>query len=77
MLVSLLAATALVTFGRSSRMSAKWPQGCAPPSPDMDVAESLPWLGFMLSGAAGLIWYSYWTVAKGIKAVYYVMQLPQ
>jgi Mn2+/Fe2+ NRAMP family transporter len=32
---------------------------------DVDYAEVLPWLGFMLSGAAGLIWYSYWTVAKG------------
>ena len=26
--------------------------------------EVLPWLGFMLSGAAGLIWYSYWITAK-------------
>lgn len=36
--------------------------------PDVDYAEVLPWLGFMLSGAAGLIWYSYWTVAKGYGA---------
>jgi hypothetical protein len=28
----------------------------------------LPWLGFMLSGAAGLMWYSYWVVAKGYGA---------
>jgi Mn2+/Fe2+ NRAMP family transporter len=27
--------------------------------------EIFPWLGFMLSGAAGLIWYSYWIQAKG------------
>ena len=27
--------------------------------------EVFPWLGFMLSGAAGLIWYSYWIQAKG------------
>ena len=27
--------------------------------------EIIPWLGFMLSGAAGLIWYSYWIQAKG------------
>jgi Mn2+/Fe2+ NRAMP family transporter len=37
-------------------------------APGIDHAEILPWLGFMLSGAAGLIWYSYWTVAKGYGA---------
>jgi Mn2+/Fe2+ NRAMP family transporter len=31
---------------------------------DMDYREVLPWLGFMLSGAAGMIWYSYWAQAK-------------
>ena len=33
--------------------------------PDVNYAEVVPWLGFMLSGAAGLIWYSYWIPAKG------------
>ena len=37
-------------------------------APDVDYGEILPWLGFMLSGAAGLIWYSYWTVEKGYGA---------
>lgn len=32
---------------------------------EMDISEILPWLGFMLSGAAGLMWYSYWIKAKG------------
>lgn len=32
---------------------------------DVDYAEVLPWLGFMLSGAAGMVWYSYWIPAKG------------
>jgi Mn2+/Fe2+ NRAMP family transporter len=32
---------------------------------DVDLAEVLPWLGFMMSGAAGLIWYSYWLPARG------------
>jgi len=27
--------------------------------------EVLPWLGFMLAGAAGLMWFSYWTAARG------------
>ena len=30
----------------------------------IDIGEVLPWLGFMLSGAAGMIWYSYWIAAK-------------
>jgi Mn2+/Fe2+ NRAMP family transporter len=32
---------------------------------DAKHEEILPWLGFMLSGAAGLIWYSYWIQEKG------------
>ena len=32
---------------------------------EVDYKEVLPWLGFMLSGAAGLIWYSYWIKEKG------------
>jgi Mn2+/Fe2+ NRAMP family transporter len=31
----------------------------------IDYAKILPWLGFMLSGAAGMVWYSYWIPAKG------------
>lgn len=30
--------------------------------------EILPWLGFMLAGAAGLMWYSYWVEARGYGA---------
>jgi len=29
-----------------------------------DYGEVLPWLGFMLAGAAGLMWFSYWVSAK-------------
>jgi Mn2+/Fe2+ NRAMP family transporter len=36
--------------------------------PETDIGEVLPWLGFMLSGAAGMIWYSYWIPAKGYGA---------
>ncbi|HYC86055.1 MAG TPA: Nramp family divalent metal transporter [Chryseosolibacter sp.] len=40
--------------------------GLVPKTPDnIQYAEILPWLGFMLCGAAGLIWYSYWLNAKG------------
>jgi Mn2+/Fe2+ NRAMP family transporter len=34
----------------------------------VDYGEILPWLGFMLSGAAGMMWYSYWVRAKGYGA---------
>jgi type III secretory pathway component EscS len=30
--------------------------------------EVLPWLGFMLAGAAGMMWYSYWVDARGYGA---------
>ncbi|WBB98039.1 MULTISPECIES: Nramp family divalent metal transporter [unclassified Solwaraspora] len=36
------------------------------PPDDLQVAEILPWLGFLSNGAAGLMWYSYWITAKGI-----------
>jgi len=34
----------------------------------VDYGEVLPWLGYMLSGAAGMMWYSYWVTAKGYGA---------
>lgn len=43
--------------------------GLAPSVPArVRYGEILPWLGFMLSGAAGMIWYSYWLRAKGYGA---------
>jgi Mn2+/Fe2+ NRAMP family transporter len=36
--------------------------------PDLDYGEVLPWLGFLMAGAAGLMWYSYWLPAKGYGA---------
>ena len=32
---------------------------------DFDFYFLLPWIGFMLAGAAGILWYSYWTLARG------------
>jgi Mn2+/Fe2+ NRAMP family transporter len=44
----------------------KLADGFIPKVPDqVKYDEILPWLGFMLSGAAGLIWYSYWIQEKG------------
>lgn len=36
--------------------------------PDTRADEVLSWLGFMLAGAAGLMWFSYWTAARGYGA---------
>jgi len=33
--------------------------------PGADLSELLPWLGFVMSGAAGLVWYSYWLNERG------------
>jgi Mn2+/Fe2+ NRAMP family transporter len=35
---------------------------------DVQYQEILPWLGFMLAGAAGMMWYSYWVDARGYGA---------
>ncbi|GAB4232314.1 MAG: Nramp family divalent metal transporter [Elainellaceae cyanobacterium] len=43
--------------------------GLVPQIPaDVQYQEVLPWLGFMLAGAAGLMWYSYWVDARGYGA---------
>ncbi len=31
---------------------------------DMDMQFVMPWLGFILAGAAGIMWFSYWVVAR-------------
>jgi Mn2+/Fe2+ NRAMP family transporter len=44
-------------------------KGLVPKIPrNIEYGEILPWLGFMLSGAAGMIWYSYWIQKKGYGA---------
>jgi Mn2+/Fe2+ NRAMP family transporter len=94
MVISLLASSALVIFGKyagvervatiigvtvaaaavSAAIAVKpdlpaIAKGLRPQfPPGVDYGEILPWLGFMLSGAAGLIWYSYWCVEKGYGA---------
>ncbi|MCK9306198.1 MAG: Nramp family divalent metal transporter [Methanoculleus sp.] len=48
--------------------------GLVPSLPaDVVFAELLPWLGFVMSGAAGLIWYSYWLTARGYGAAYHTV----
>jgi Mn2+/Fe2+ NRAMP family transporter len=60
--LALAATAAAVSVGPSVELAA----GLVPRvAADVDLAEVVPWLGFMLSGAAGMMWYSYWIVAKG------------
>jgi Mn2+/Fe2+ NRAMP family transporter len=32
---------------------------------DFDPPFVIPWIGFLLAGAAGMMWYSYWVAARG------------
>ena len=54
--------TAIVVFPSPARPAA----GLVPSiPPDFDFHFLLPWIGFMLAGAAGILWYSYWVAEKG------------
>lgn len=58
-------AAAIFVFPNLRKLSA----GLVPQIPDnVQYEEILPWLGFMLAGAAGLMWYSYWVEARGYGA---------
>jgi Mn2+/Fe2+ NRAMP family transporter len=56
---------AIVVFPSLGQLS----RGLVPQIPaNVQYQEVLPWLGFMLAGAAGLMWYSYWVNARGYGA---------
>lgn len=41
-------------------------QGITPSFPeDTDVEFVIPWVGFILAGASGIMWFSYWVAARG------------
>jgi Mn2+/Fe2+ NRAMP family transporter len=64
-----LGAASVAAAAAASPSGAEMARGLVPRiPPDADYGEILPWLGFMLSGAAGMIWYSYWICAKGYGA---------
>jgi hypothetical protein len=65
--VALIIASGLVFPGFATLVEGLLPQLPA----DAELSELLPWLGFMMSGAAGLIWYSYWLSARGYGAAKY------
>lgn len=65
-LASALALASIVAAISLSPSLTEMVKGLKPTIPqNIDLAEILPWLGFMMSGAAGLMWYSYWIPAKG------------
>jgi Mn2+/Fe2+ NRAMP family transporter len=64
-----LAVTAVIAAASAKPHGADFAAGFVPRiPPNLRYDEILPWLGFMLSGAAGMMWYSYWVVAKGYGA---------
>jgi Mn2+/Fe2+ NRAMP family transporter len=65
-LASLLAIASIVAAISVTPSLPEIASGLVPRFPEkVNFAEILPWLGFMMSGAAGLMWYSYWIPAKG------------
>ncbi|MGG6265550.1 Nramp family divalent metal transporter [Leptolyngbya sp. AN03gr2] len=56
---------AILVFPRLGQLTS----GLVPQIPqNVRYEDILPWLGFMLAGAAGLMWYSYWVEARGYGA---------
>jgi Mn2+/Fe2+ NRAMP family transporter len=65
-LASALALASIIAAITVSPSMSDLANGLAPQlSNEIDIGEILPWLGFMMSGAAGLMWYSFWIPAKG------------
>jgi hypothetical protein len=64
-MAALLVVISLVT---AARVVSQWDaigNGLVPSVPaDFEIGFVLPWLGFYLAGAAGIIWYSYWVAAR-------------
>lgn len=64
-LASLLTLAVLAAAASVFRSPAALTAGLLPTVPsDVDITEVLPWLGFALSGTAGMMWYSFWLKAK-------------
>lgn len=63
---AVLVAAAVVSAGRvlpppGTVLAGLVPQGAE----DLDPYFLLPWVGFILAGAAGIMWFSYWVAARG------------
>lgn len=65
LLISAAIITAITIFPNLGSLAS----GLVPSLPsNVDYSEILPWLSFMLAGAAGLMWYSYWIPERGYGA---------
>ncbi|ROO60202.1 natural resistance-associated macrophage protein [Micromonospora sp. Llam0] len=50
----------------ASTVSGDIATGLVPGVPDdLDLYSVLPWVGFILAGAVGIMWFSYWVAARG------------
>ncbi|MDW5561953.1 MAG: hypothetical protein SA339_01910 [Methanomassiliicoccus sp.] len=66
--ILVLAIALVITAGLLFSAPATLVQGLYSSVEGLDLSEILPWIGFMMSGAAGLIWFSYWLSARGFGA---------
>lgn len=65
-MAAVLVAAAVVTAIRVFPAREAFFAGLVPTIPaNFDLYFVLPWVGFLHAGAAGLMWYSYWTRARG------------
>ncbi|WP_029038541.1 Nramp family divalent metal transporter [Salinimicrobium xinjiangense] len=62
LLVTVVIVSAIMVFPDSSDLIS----GILPSFPeDTDVEFVIPWVGFILAGASGIMWFSYWVSARG------------
>lgn len=64
-MAGLLVLIVIITSIRVFSSTGPLVQGLTPGVPeDLDMQFVMPWLGFILAGAAGIMWFSYWVVAR-------------
>ncbi|MFQ4146633.1 Nramp family divalent metal transporter [Chlorogloeopsis sp. ULAP02] len=64
-MAGVLVAVAIITAARVFPPVEQFGGGLIPGFPqDLDLEFILPWVGFILAGAAGIMWFSYWVAAR-------------
>ena len=65
LMAGILVVMVLVTSVKVFSSTGPFVQGLVPGVPkNLDMQFVMPWLGFILAGAAGIMWFSYWVVAR-------------